>query len=384
MDKTTKLQILRELLQINSVNGNEVAVARYLQALFTQYGLTAKVDEFGNQRANLILEVGSGDRVLGVTGHMDTVAVGDKAAWHHPPFGATVIGDKVYARGAADMKSGLAAQAIALIELAQAGAFPGHVRFLATAGEEFGTPGANRLAAQGQATDLAALLVGEGTSGNVVYAHAGSINYRLTSQGKAAHSSTPERGINALAPLVSFFAKEQHLFDEAAVDPLLGPVKHSVTVIKGGEQVNSIPATAELLGNVRPTKAVPNQVVIERLQRLAAQLDAATPGISLELEVLHDFYPVASAPTGAFAQLALTAAKQAFATLPGRPVPTLETINGATDASVFAKVNPDLPVVVLGPDAWECSHQVNEWTTISSYLAVIEAYKTLITNFANA
>ena len=58
------------------------------------------------------------------------------------------------------MKSGLAAQAIALIELAQAGAFPGHVRFLATAGEEFGTPGANRLAAQGQATDLAALLVG--------------------------------------------------------------------------------------------------------------------------------------------------------------------------------------------------------------------------------
>ena len=148
----------------------------------------------------------------------------------------------------------MAAQAIALIELAQAGAFPGRVRFLATAGEEFGTPGANRLAAQGQATDLAALLVGEGTSGNVVYAHAGSINYRLTSQGKAAHSSTPERGVNALAPLVSF----------------------------------------------------------------------------------------------------------------------------------FAKVNPDLPVVVLGPDAWECSHQVNEWTTISSYLAVIEAYKTLITNFANA
>ena len=87
MDKTTKLQILKELLQINSVNGNEVAVARYLQALFAQYGLTAKVDEFGNQRANLILEVGSGDRVLGVTGHMDTVAVGDKAAWHHPPFG---------------------------------------------------------------------------------------------------------------------------------------------------------------------------------------------------------------------------------------------------------------------------------------------------------
>ena len=148
--------------------------------------------------------------------------------------------------------------------------------------------------------------------------------------------------------------------------------------------MNSIPATAELLGIVRPTKAVPNQEVIERLQRLAAQLDAATPGISLELEVLHDFYPVASAPTGAFAQLALTAAKQAFATLPGRPVPTLETINGDTDASVFAKVNPDLPVVVLGPDAWECSHQVNEWTTISSYLAVIEAYKTLITNFANA
>ncbi|QLL69209.1 ArgE/DapE family deacylase [Lactobacillus sp. 3B(2020)] len=378
MKENTKLKILTDLIDIPTVNQNEVAVANYLQRLFQAHGLTATVDEFAPGRANLVLELGTGDHVLGITGHMDTVAVGDETAWHYPPFAATVDGDRIYGRGAADMKSGLAAQAIALIELYEAGKISGHLRFLATAGEEFGTPGANRLLKQGTANDLDALLVGEATGGDVVYAHAGSINYRLTSIGKAAHSSTPEAGVNALTPLVKFYQEEARLFQDLPQDPILGTVKHSVTVIKGGDQVNSIPAQAELMGNVRPTKVVPNSQVIDRLQQLVTQLKNDFPGNNLELTIIHDFYPVGTAPQDEFIQTVLKASQHCFGKLDKRLLPKVRTINGATDASVFTKAKPSLPVAVLGPDAWESSHQVDEWTTISSYLATIEAYKQII------
>ena len=123
MDKEKQAKILKDLIHINSVNGNELDVADYLARLFAQYGMDAKVDAFGERRANLIVEFGPGntDQVLGITGHMDTVAVGNRANWHHDPFGAETQGDRLFGRGAADMKSGLAAQAIALIELKESG-----------------------------------------------------------------------------------------------------------------------------------------------------------------------------------------------------------------------------------------------------------------------
>ena len=59
----------------------------------------------------------------------------------------------------------------------------------------------------------------------------------------------------------------------------------------------------------------------------------------------------------------------------------LKVIHGATDASVFTLHRPDLPVVILGADQWDCAHQVDEFTTISGYLATIETYKQLATEF---
>lgn len=102
MDKEKQAKILKDLIHINSVNGNELDVADYLARLFAQYGMDAKVDAFGERRANLIVEFGQGntDRVLGITGHMDTVAVGNRANWHHDPFGAESQGDRLFGRGA--------------------------------------------------------------------------------------------------------------------------------------------------------------------------------------------------------------------------------------------------------------------------------------------
>ncbi|MGM9892177.1 ArgE/DapE family deacylase [Limosilactobacillus sp.] len=380
MQASEQVQVLQDLIKIRSTNGNEVAVARYLQQLLAAHGIDSQVDEFGDRRANLTAKVGQGtdNRVLGLTGHMDTVAVTDPDSWQHDPFGAEIVDDRVYGRGAADMKSGLAAQVLALIELKEAGQLPtGTVKLIATAGEELGTPGAFRLAKQGAADDLAALVVGEPTGGNVIFAHSGSLNYEVTSIGKAAHSSAPERGINAISGLVKFIEAENKLFSDAPVDPYLGHVQHSVTVIKGGHQVNTIPASAKLQGNIRPTAACDNQEVARRLHH-AIDLINHQSSYHLELNIFMDYHPISTDPQSSFVQAALTAAQENFP----HPVKT-DIINGATDASVFTVDHPDLPVIVLGSDAWQLAHQTDEYTTIPSFLATVKTYQQIVTNFFN-
>lgn len=378
MEPSEKVKVLQDLIKIHSVNGNEVEVAHYLQKLLAAHGIEPKVDEFGDRRANLTAEIGTGEdsRVLGFTGHQDTVAVPNPDRWQYPPFSGEVVGDRIYGRGAADMKSGLAAQALALIELKEANQLPaGKVRFIATAGEELGTPGAYRLEKQGTATDLDALVVGEPTGGNIIYAHSGSMNYRITSFGKSCHSSHPEQGINAIEGLLKFVEEEKHLFDDAKDDPYLGKVQHSITVINGGDQVNTIPDSATLHGNVRPTAAFNNEKVIDRLQDALEYINHTTP-FQLELKIIQDFYPIATAPDNHFVQVALEAAQRNY---PNDV--KLDIINGATDASVFTLHRPDLPVVVLGCDSWNVAHQTDEFTTISSYLATIKAYKQIVRDF---
>ncbi|USS85449.1 ArgE/DapE family deacylase [Fructilactobacillus myrtifloralis] len=380
MEQEAKIQILRDLIQIPTVNGNEGALSEYLVNLLDQHGIASQVTPLATDadRTNLIVEVGTGntDQILGFTGHQDTVAVGDEAAWQYPPFAATVVGDKLYGRGAADMKSGLAAEVIALIELVESGTpLPGRIRLIITAGEEFGAPGAYQVAPE-LLTDLDALVVGEATDGDVTYAHSGSFNYRIVSKGKAAHSSVPTQGINAIQGLAHYMAQEAQLFTDLPVDDQLGKVQHSVTVIQGGEQINTIPDAATLFGNVRPTPAFDNQSVRDLIQQTIDTINRTTD-YQLELQVIHDFYPVESVQQSWLVQTAVEIAQAAY---PDRNIQA-GIDNGATDASVFVQHQPDLPVIVLGPDKAGTSHQINEHTTISSFLTTIEIYKHLAEQF---
>ncbi len=219
-------------------------------------------------------------------------------------------------------------------------------------------------------------MIGEPTDGQIIFAHSGSFNYRITSRGQAAHSSRPAQGINAIQGLVNYINLEKDLFTDTPEDPYLGRVQHSITVIHGGEQVNTIPATAELLGNIRPTQAFDNQQVIARIEAAVAELNQQYDA-QLSLEIIHNFEPVETASDNGFIQIVKQVAQETFT---DRQVDLL-TMNGATDASVFVKNNPGLPTVILGADGDKSSHQLNEYTTISSYLALIEIYQKIAREF---
>lgn len=274
------------------------------------------------------------------------------------------------------MKSGLAAAVIAMIELNEdLEKIPGRIRLVATSGEEFGAKGAYRLTDSDVLDDVSAMVVGEPTGGKIIHAHSGSLNYRIKSFGKSVHSSIPERGTNAIIGLNYFINAERKIFENSPVDSILGEFKHSITTIKGGSQVNIIPEYAELYGNIRPTMALSNQKVKDMLAKAILDLNEEHK-LKLELEIVHDFFPMSTPSESIFVKQVLKAARENFGSKS-----QLGIINGATDASVYVQKYPTLPVVVLGPDTWEIAHQANEMTSIKSYMNTIETYKEIARSF---
>ncbi|MDN5951934.1 MAG: M20/M25/M40 family metallo-hydrolase, partial [Loigolactobacillus coryniformis] len=212
MDKATLIKITQDLIQLDTVNDHEEAVSDYLTTLFTTNGISTKKLTYAPGRTSLIAEIGdpTSKQVLVFSGHQDTVATGDAADWPYAgPFSGELHAGRIYGRGAADMKSGLTAMAATLIALKDT-PLKGRLRFVATVGEEFGAHGARELTEQGYADDFSGLVIGEPTGQKLIYAHSGSIDYTVTSIGKAAHSSLPETGINAITNLVKFITAEAH------------------------------------------------------------------------------------------------------------------------------------------------------------------------------
>jgi len=287
---TDKVQILGDLVKIKSVNDNEVEVAQYLQRLFADHGIKAELMPVSENRSNLVAEIGTNGPVLGISGHMDVVAPGDLADWDSDPFTLTERDGKLYGRGATDMKAGLAAMVISMIEIDAAHTLTtGRIRLMATIAEEVGETGSQKFYEAGMMDDVDALLIGEPSGYNVAFAHKGSIDIKLTSTGMAAHSSMPEQGYNALDPLIEVLYQANHAFrDTDRTSDLLGPLVFNTTIVNGGDQVNSIPAKAEADINIRSIPEFDNDEAIATLQQLVDQQNQQ--GAQLQMDV-NSFFP---------------------------------------------------------------------------------------------
>lgn len=378
MEETQSVALLSDLVKIDSRNGYEEHVADRIIEELSAHGITAKKIPYEDGRTNLFCELDSGKpgKTLMLTGHLDTVAASETDDWQFPPLAAHVEGGKMVGRGTADMKSGLSAMVCTLIDMKAAGLpTAGTLQFLATVGEEYGAPGSRQLTQAGYVDHVDAMIVGEPTSDQIIFAHNGSIDYSVESVGKSVHSSMPEQGVNAITNLVKFINAEAHAFDDAPVSDVLGPVVHSVTVVKGGDQVNSIPGFARLEGNIRPIPEFDNDQIIARLQQIIDHLNEET-GVQLKLIVDFSFFPVISDQHSQLVSLAVEAVTKATGTQA-----SLNVIHGATDASEYTKSANSFPIIVLGPGRWDVAHRVNEYVEISDYLHLIDVYKQVATGF---
>ncbi|MEJ6401196.1 M20/M25/M40 family metallo-hydrolase [Nicoliella lavandulae] len=408
MDQATQLDILKHLINIKTVADNEAEVALYLQQLLKDHGIKSQVIEQFPGRSNLVAEIGDGNGPkLAFSGHEDTVHQGNDADWQTPPFEATVKDNNVYGRGATDMKSGLAAQVIALIELADSKTpIHGTLRFLATISEELTQGGANYLSQKGYVDDLDAVILGEPTGvpiadtkryfnsgGNytsaevseqlasvdsryhnqhfIVNAHKGAFIYTVESFGKAAHSSTPNLGISAIDNLFEYRMAEKNLFANfIEKDPELGGTIYTPDIFRGGQQVNSIPDYAYQKVMVRTIPQLSNDTIKEALQDLVDQFNQRK-GFNLKLTVTFSGNPVKSDATSKVIKIARS---KASADLDEPLALPLIQISMGTDGSQYQHRNPNLDLIVLGPGN-NTAHQANEFVDLDSYYRFIRLYQ---------
>lgn len=409
MNTTERIKILSDLVAVNTVDQAEGQLADYLADLLKRNQIDSKKVPVSKGRDNLVASFGqaNGDRVLGLTGHLDTVSLGDPAEWTDSPLKLTQRDGRLYGRGATDMKSGVAAIVIAMIELKQAGFQPkGELRLLATVDEEKNETGAQLLTQKGFADDLTALLVAEpsgvakddlkglnsfaaGVSFDnylkenqtneqhfLTYAHNGSLDYEVISEGKTAHSSMPQLGVNAIDNLTLYLQKQQAYFDKVSQerDAVLGEIVPVNTLISGGDQINSVPAHAKLTARVRTTVKVNGDRIIADLNQLIDQLNQR-PGVHLTLRVLSNKQPVKSDRKAPFFKIIQQLAPNYL----HQHLPFVH-VAGGTDAAQFTVANPKLPVAVIGPGN-ATAHQINEYVDEALYLDYIDFYKAIIKDY---
>ncbi|WEV68160.1 ArgE/DapE family deacylase [Bifidobacterium sp. ESL0769] len=385
MNENEAMDLLKKFIGLHTENGNEKVVADEIKAIFDSADVPCKVLplEEDPTRANLVAELGHGEPILGITGHMDTVSA-QQEGWKTDPFEVTEDGDLIYGRGVTDMKAGLAAMVFAMLNLKKhEDQMHGTVRFLVTAGEEVGMPGAEALEKQGYMKGVEALLVGEPSGYNIVYATKGELNLNIAMKGKAAHSSTPALGINAVENLLEFLDVISKRIKAAAAgksNPDLGDTVYNIDVIRGGQQVNAIPESASAEINIRIIPEFSNKEILAILDDEVAKFNESHKA-KVSYTVGMDIIPVIGPKDAKLVDIVKSVGERHLKEQ-GKPAEIpMFGVSGGTDGSVLLLDSPkDTAYVMFGPGN-DTMHCVNESLPKQMYFDFIGIYEDIINEY---
>jgi acetylornithine deacetylase len=232
MDAVT---LTRQLVDIESISGNEAALGNYVYGELCRLGYQTKKMPVEGDRFNVwATSLDHCDPALVFSTHMDTV----------PPFiPSSEDAARIYGRGACDAKGILAAQIAAAERLRQYGS---HVGLLFVVGEERDSLGA-KIANDHAPAGCKFLVNGEPTENRIALASKGSLRAEVTAKGRMAHSAYPELGESAIDKLIAALSRLRAM--PLPSDPEIGPCTLNIGLIEGGRAPNVIPdhAHADLL-----------------------------------------------------------------------------------------------------------------------------------------
>jgi succinyl-diaminopimelate desuccinylase len=353
----------------------EEPASRLVWERLRELGWEPWLEEVAPGRSNVLclVEGGLPGPTLVFEGHTDVVTPGDPAGWVHDPFGGDIEDGRLYGRGSADMKAGVAAMIEATRALAAAGPFPGRILLAALVDEEGMMLGAKHFVAAGHADHADAAICCEPEEGEVCPVSKGALRVGVTFTGKMAHGAMPFQGRSPNLPLGRFLlatADLQHTLQHAhPTHPLLGDVWVTPTVLRAGEpvQMNVLPATAGVWVDVRTIPGVDHDAVVAELTRLAEEAGADT-GVTAAVEVIDD-RPAVDTPLGSAVVRALCEAHEAVT---GDPA-VIGGVPGATDGTVLTS-RSGIPSVVYGPGGKWIAHQAEEFVEVGTIVEAAQVY----------
>ena len=367
-------ELLKRLIKAETTaESGELAAAEVISADFGPLGVDITVDGWGPDRANVVVRVQSSGRNAGLlfACHLDVVGPG-KAKWEHQPFGAEEKEGRIYGRGAADMKGGIAAAVTAIRQIIDSGVkLEGDIVFLGAAGEESDSCGAKRFM-EGfgrKLPELAGVVIPEPTDFDVVTAHRGMLWLKAVTRGKAAHGSAPEMGVNAIASMKAFLNELDNYEIEVTPHELLGECSMSVNTIAGGKEINIVPDECEVGIDIRTLPGQGSQVIIDDFKKMFAKLKRENPQFEAEVSVIREVGAMETDNESDFVR--------DFCSVVGAS--ETKAVGFTTDGPHFGQLGA--PVVIFGPGKPELCHKPDEYIDISDVEKAVEYYKDIILKF---
>lgn len=374
--------VARELVRIESTNlsgGGEAAkgeaeVGRWIAAWLAHRGVETHVVEEVPGRPSVVGVVrgsgGGGGKSLMFNGHVDTVTL---AGYEGDSLSGDVVDGKLYGRGAADMKGGLAAAMVALVRCKDAG-LRGDVVLAAVADEEDLSIGTEQVLRAGWTADAA--IVGEPSNLDIVIAHKGFVWLEVDVLGVASHGSRPDLGVDAISKAGYFLVELDRYakrLEQGPRHPALGPGSVHASIIKGGEEASSYPAKCTITLERRTVPGETAETVREEVDAILKRLEDEIPGFQYELRVtfkrstfdIDQAHPFVSLVSQKVEET--TGAKPNFLAEPFW-----------TDCALLSDAG--IPVVIYGPKG-EGLHAKTEWVDLKSVKTVAETLTALALDF---
>jgi succinyl-diaminopimelate desuccinylase len=385
------VSLLTELVAINSVNASmpggpgEAELAQRVAAYGRDLGAGVTLDEVLPGRPNVTLTLPGTEerparrlerpRRLLFDVHLDTVPIEGMT----DPLTPRIAGGRMWGRGTCDTKGSLAATLVALRRLAaQPGPRRHEVALLCTVDEEYLKRGVLHAVQHGLSASAA--IVGEPTNLRPVVAHKGAVRWRLITHGRAAHTSRPESGNNAVYQMVEVIEELRERLEPALGQgrhPLLTPPTLTVGRIEGGVGVNIVPERCVIEIDRRTLPQEDPAAILAEIDAMMADLMRRREGLRVEREApFLSERGLETAPDAPLVQALQGACREVLGE--GAAVEP-EGVPYGTDATHLQGI----PTVVFGPGDIAQAHTADEWVDLGQVEAGAEISYRLMRSFAS-
>ena len=393
IDADELVSLARDLVRIPSVvragdpTGTEAAVADYVERWLRSEGFAVEVHEVAPGRPNVLATLGDAEagRSLLLEGHTDVVTEGDASEWTHPPFGADLADGRIYGRGSADMKSGLAAAMIAAAVIKRSGVrLGGRLVVGALVDEEGDMIGVRHLCTTALGHTLSAAIICEPEQNELCLEQRGVVWARVTVRGRMAHGAMPEAGVNPITALGALLheapALERRLRRLCRRSPHLRPPTVTPTIaqapVQGVPQSNVIPSTAQATLDIRLTPGPDAESVAKEIDTACQRVMEACPGATVEWRPVNG-YRLATRTERS--EPLVRAMVQGVRQATGR-APRFGGVPGSTDGTIL-RMTLGIPIVTCGPGHRLIPHQVDEYVEVGELVDAAKIYVASALNF---
>lgn len=374
IERGDAVALTRALVAVDSRNPviapggpGEGAAAALLAGVLADWGFEVELQEVVPGRPNVVARTGRrGGPSLMFNGHLDVVGTDGML---HPPFDPVLRDGRIYGRGSADMKAGIAAMCAAAARAASA--TRAELVITAVIDEENESLGTRALLDSGVRADAA--IVTEPTRLTIMPAHRGFVWLEIEVRGRAAHGSRYDIGVDAIRHAGLLLAELDALEERVLVTrthPLLGHASLHASLVQGGIGMSTYPDRCVLAIERRTVPGETTESVISEVRDAFDRITARRPTFDASVRLITAQGPSDVSPTAPVARALARAIEAEGMTA------TIEGMSAWTDAAILNEAG--IPAICYGPGDIKLAHAAEEWVPV----AEIEQATAVLTRLA--